>query len=235
MSRKPVLILILVLTVYVLLSAFHPGGLMAYAFPSTCWALLALTTLWVCGLERIRSWFNKRLSVMAALIALFQILLLMNVVLYTHRNLHQPYRCLINSPRHRTLQSIPHKKSWQEKATPNTWANNPPIRIHKHLLDRVPKSPNYKGTPKTCRLHWHKVTARSFRKLSCLLPNPPSRAHSILSISRPPTSLSMVLTHPTKPPMGVRSPPRRNATNIRSPIHQPIDNPNHAKENRHIH
>jgi len=56
---------------------------MAYAFPSTCWALLALTTLWVCGLERIRSWFNKRLSVMAALIALFQILLLMNVGLFT--------------------------------------------------------------------------------------------------------------------------------------------------------
>jgi len=83
MSRKQILILILVLVVHALLGVYRPGGLMAYALPSLCWGLLALTTLWVCGLEKIRLWFSKQLSVMAAIIAIFQIFILMDAGIFT--------------------------------------------------------------------------------------------------------------------------------------------------------
>ena len=47
---------------------------MAYALPSICWAILALTTLYVTGgLEKIRSWTNRRITLMALLAAAFQI------------------------------------------------------------------------------------------------------------------------------------------------------------------
>jgi len=55
---------------------------MAYAAPSVCWALLALTVLRVCGLEKIRIWFNKRLSLIAAFIAVLQIFILMYAGLF---------------------------------------------------------------------------------------------------------------------------------------------------------
>ena len=83
MSRNKYIILALVLAVYALLSLFHPGGLMAYAFPSTCWALLALATMKICGLNKIQSWFNKRIFLMAALIAVFQIFALIDAGLLT--------------------------------------------------------------------------------------------------------------------------------------------------------
>ena len=51
---------------------------MAYALPSICWGLLALATLWICGLKKIQSWFNKQIFFMATLIAAFQIFVLID-------------------------------------------------------------------------------------------------------------------------------------------------------------
>jgi len=80
MSRKAYAILAYFLTVYVVLTLFHPGGLMAYALPSICWATLALATLYVVGgLEKIRSWTNNRITIMALLVAVFQIFILVDV------------------------------------------------------------------------------------------------------------------------------------------------------------
>jgi len=57
---------------------------MAYAVPSVCWATLALTTLYVTGgLEKIRSWTNKRTTLMALLAAGFQIFILIDAGLIT--------------------------------------------------------------------------------------------------------------------------------------------------------
>jgi signal peptidase len=79
MSRNTYAILALFLTVYAVLTLFHPGGLMAYAFPSTCWIILALTTLYAAGgLEKIRSWTNNRITLMALLAAVFQIFILID-------------------------------------------------------------------------------------------------------------------------------------------------------------
>ena len=76
-------ILILVLSVYALQNVFRPGGLMAYVFPSICWSLLALATLAICGLRRIRLWFNRRIFLLATLIAILQIVALVDAGLFT--------------------------------------------------------------------------------------------------------------------------------------------------------
>ena len=73
----------MLLAVYGLLSNFHPGGLMAYVFPSVCWGLLALATLWACGFKRIKSWFDKRVTIVAALVAIFYIIIYMDIGLFT--------------------------------------------------------------------------------------------------------------------------------------------------------
>jgi len=79
MSRNTYIILALFLTVYIILTTFHPGGLMAYALPSVCWATLALATLYVAGgIEKIRTWTNKRITLMALLVAAFQIFILID-------------------------------------------------------------------------------------------------------------------------------------------------------------
>lgn len=78
MSRSRYIILILVLATYALLNIFHPGRLMAYIFPSICWTALALATLWICGFQKIQSWFDKRIFFVAVLIAIFQIFILID-------------------------------------------------------------------------------------------------------------------------------------------------------------
>jgi len=51
---------------------------MAYFVPSICWATIALTTLYICGFEKIRSWTNRRIALMALLAAVFQIFILID-------------------------------------------------------------------------------------------------------------------------------------------------------------
>jgi len=52
---------------------------MAYALPSICWTTLALITLNIMGgAEKLRSWTNKRITVMALLAATFQIFILID-------------------------------------------------------------------------------------------------------------------------------------------------------------
>jgi len=83
MSRKVIIILIMVLAVYGLMETFHPGGLMAYVFPSACWVLLALATVWACGFKTLRSWFDRRVTIVAALVAIFYIIIYMDIGLFT--------------------------------------------------------------------------------------------------------------------------------------------------------
>jgi signal peptidase len=79
MSHNPKITLILVLAVGIALTIFRPGGLMAYFVPSICWATLALTTLYMAGgLEQIRSWTNRRITLMALLAAVFYIFILID-------------------------------------------------------------------------------------------------------------------------------------------------------------
>jgi len=79
MNRNTYIIFVLFLTVYTILTLYRPGGLTAYALPSLCWATLALTTLYLAGgLEKIRTWTNNRLTLMALLAAGFQIFILLD-------------------------------------------------------------------------------------------------------------------------------------------------------------
>jgi len=78
MSRNPIIVLAVLFAVFVILSVFRPGGLMSYFVPSLCWATIALTTVFVCGFGKIRSWTNRRITLVALLIAFFQIFILID-------------------------------------------------------------------------------------------------------------------------------------------------------------
>ena len=83
MPNKSVLTIIPILSVYGFLSLYRPGGLMAYALPITCWSLVALITLRIHGHEKIRSWFNKSTTLLAAITAALQIVTLIFVSFFT--------------------------------------------------------------------------------------------------------------------------------------------------------
>ncbi|MEM2280758.1 MAG: hypothetical protein QXZ68_02045, partial [Candidatus Bathyarchaeia archaeon] len=83
MVRKAILILIPVLLVYAILTIYNPAGLMIYFFSILCWSLAALTILWICGAEKIREWFNKNVTTIALLVAVFQISALIFSGLFT--------------------------------------------------------------------------------------------------------------------------------------------------------
>jgi signal peptidase len=79
MSRNTYIILASFLAVYILLTLYYPGGIMAYALPTICWTTLALITLYIMGgTEKLRSWTNKRITVMALLAATFQVFILID-------------------------------------------------------------------------------------------------------------------------------------------------------------
>jgi len=82
-SRRIYIILLLVLAVYTLLAVFQPGGFIAYALPSACWTLLAITTIWIGGPQKILQWFNKQAIIAAAIVDIIQILILINTGLFT--------------------------------------------------------------------------------------------------------------------------------------------------------
>ncbi|MEM3579745.1 MAG: signal peptidase I [Candidatus Bathyarchaeia archaeon] len=73
MSRNTITVLTVLLSVFIILNIYQPGGLTAYILPSICWATVAITTLYMCRFEKIRSWTNKRITFMALLVAFFQI------------------------------------------------------------------------------------------------------------------------------------------------------------------
>ena len=82
-KRMALVVLALLLLNYALLNVFRPGGLMAYLFPSACWGFLAIVALKACGLGRIRSWFNKHVTIAAASVSIFFVIILMNIGLFT--------------------------------------------------------------------------------------------------------------------------------------------------------
>lgn len=75
-------VLALLLFIYAILNVFRPGGLMAYLLPSACWSFLAIVALKACGLGRIRSWFNGRVTIAALSVAIFFIIILINIGLF---------------------------------------------------------------------------------------------------------------------------------------------------------
>jgi len=78
MSHNPTIVLAVLFAVFVILSVFRPGGFMSYFVPSLCWATIALTTVFVCGFEKILTWTNRRITLVALLIAFFQIFILID-------------------------------------------------------------------------------------------------------------------------------------------------------------
>jgi len=82
MPHKKYLILLLLFAVYLLQQSFYPGGIMAYIYPSILWSSLAIVTLWICGVQKIQSWFSKRIFYVALVIALFQIFVLIDAGIF---------------------------------------------------------------------------------------------------------------------------------------------------------
>ena len=77
------MILILLLLIRLLLYTYKPGGLFAYLIPSLCWFTLAMVTIITWGFSNVLSLFNKNLFLTALLIALFQVVLLIDGGLFT--------------------------------------------------------------------------------------------------------------------------------------------------------
>jgi len=75
-------VLALLLSNYAILNVLRPGGLMAYLLPSACWVFLAIVALKACGFGRIRSWFNGRVTIAALSVAIFFIIILINIGLF---------------------------------------------------------------------------------------------------------------------------------------------------------
>ena len=82
-KKMALIVLVLVLFNYLLLNTFHPGGLMAYVFPSVCWSFVTVVALKACGFGRIKSWFSTHVSVAAASVAIFYVIILINIGLFT--------------------------------------------------------------------------------------------------------------------------------------------------------
>ncbi len=81
-KRMALAVLALVIFNYIILNKLHPGGLMAYVLPSACWGFLALVALKACGFKRIKSWFNSHVSIAAASVAIFYVIILVNIGLF---------------------------------------------------------------------------------------------------------------------------------------------------------
>lgn len=81
-KRMALAVLALIIFNYVILNKLHPGGVMAYVLPTTCWGFLALVALKACGFKRIKSWFNSHVSIAAASVAIFYIIILVNIGLF---------------------------------------------------------------------------------------------------------------------------------------------------------
>ena len=78
-KRMAFVVLALAIFNYIILNALRPGGLMAYVLPSACWGFLALVALKACGLGRIKSWFNGHITIAATSVAIFYVIVLVNI------------------------------------------------------------------------------------------------------------------------------------------------------------
>lgn len=82
-KQMALVVLALAIFNYIILNTLRPGGMMAYVLPSACWGFLALVTLKACGFKRIKSWFNRHVSIAAASVAIFFIIILINIGFFT--------------------------------------------------------------------------------------------------------------------------------------------------------
>ena len=78
-SLRRHIVLVSFIMVSILLFIFHPGGIISYIFPSTCWTFMALMTIYLeGGLSKVLSRTNSRIAFMALLSAAFQIFIMID-------------------------------------------------------------------------------------------------------------------------------------------------------------
>ena len=75
-------ILAIALANFLVLNLIRPGGVMAYILPIASWSFLAAVVLKAVGFSRIRSWFDKRVSIVALMVAVCYIVILMDIGLF---------------------------------------------------------------------------------------------------------------------------------------------------------
>ncbi len=81
-KQTALLILAIALANFLVLNLIRPGGVMAYILPIASWSFLAAVVLKAVGFSRIRSWFDKRVSIVALMVAGCYIVILMDIGLF---------------------------------------------------------------------------------------------------------------------------------------------------------
>ncbi|MGQ9781607.1 MAG: signal peptidase I [Nitrososphaeria archaeon] len=79
MRTKPAIVIASVAVTHVVLTSYHPAGMMAYYFPTFCWILIAAVTLWLSGADSLRAWYRRKITLVAFAIAITQILVAIDV------------------------------------------------------------------------------------------------------------------------------------------------------------
>lgn len=82
-GRKKFFMITVVIAVYLFLSFSRFSGFMFYLISSICWIILALTTLFIYGVDMTRVWYREPVTLMAVMIAGFQICALVFTGLFT--------------------------------------------------------------------------------------------------------------------------------------------------------
>jgi signal peptidase len=83
MLKKSIAIMTLTLAIYMLLNSIKIGGIMSYFMSLTLWSFLTLLIIWASGLENLKAWHSKPVTIMATVIAVVQLLILMNIGIFT--------------------------------------------------------------------------------------------------------------------------------------------------------
>ncbi len=78
-KRMALIVLAIALANFLILNFLRPRGVMAYILPIASWTFLAAVVLKVIGFSKIKSWFDKRVSIVAAMVAICYIVIIMDI------------------------------------------------------------------------------------------------------------------------------------------------------------
>lgn len=78
-SRQKAFVILAITIANFLILNTRPGGAMAYILPIVSWSFLAAVVLRTIGFSRIKSWFDKRVSIVAAMVATCYIVIIMDI------------------------------------------------------------------------------------------------------------------------------------------------------------
>jgi len=79
MRPKPIIVVASVVVAHIVLTSYQPPGMMAYYFPAFCWTLIAAFSLWASGKDSLRSWYRRKITLVAFAVATAQILIAIDV------------------------------------------------------------------------------------------------------------------------------------------------------------